>query len=306
MNAAAGSVEGQAQTQRQGLIYAVAAYGIWGIAPIYFVWVGFSAPLEILMHRVLWSVPLLVLLITVTGQWGDARGLSRRALLFLMATALLLSINWLTFIWAIQAQRISDASLGYFINPLVNVLLGGLFLRECLRPYQWLAVVVALLGVGVELWVQRSVPWLGLTLAFSFGFYGLLRKQVSVPAAIGLLVETTLMLPIALVFLFWLVSSEGMRPAMQVAQLAVGGVISVVPLVFFAAAALRLPLATLGFVQYLAPSCALMLAIFLYDEAVPEIRWVTFGFIWSALAIFSAENFLHLRKQRRLLRGGTA
>jgi chloramphenicol-sensitive protein RarD len=268
--------------------------------------VGFAAPLEILMHRVLWSVPLLVLLITVTGQWGDARGLSRRALLFLMATALLLSINWLTFIWAIQAQRISDASLGYFINPLVNVLLGGLFLRERLRPYQWLAVVVALLGVGVELWVQRSVPWLGLTLAFSFGFYGLLRKQVSVPAAIGLWVETTLMLPIALVFLFWLVSSEGMRPAMQVAQLAMGGVISVVPLVFFAAAALRLPLATLGFVQYLAPSCALMLAIFLYDEAVPEIRWVTFGFIWSALAIFSAENFLHLRKQRRLLRGGTA
>lgn len=306
MNTAAGSVEGQAQTQRQGLIYAVAAYGIWGIAPIYFVWVGFAAPLEILMHRVLWSVPLLVLLITVTGQWGDARGLSRRALLFLIATALLLSINWLTFIWAIQAQRISDASLGYFINPLVNVLLGGLFLRERLRPYQWLAVVVALLGVGVELWEQRSVPWLGLTLAFSFGFYGLLRKQVSVPAAIGLWVETTLMLPIALVFLFWLVSSEGMRPAMQVAQLAVGGVISVVPLVFFAAAALRLPLATLGFVQYLAPSCALMLAIFLYDEAVPEIRWVTFGFIWSALAIFSAENFLHLRKQRRLLRGGTA
>ena len=306
MNTAAGSVEGQAQTQRQGLIYAVAAYGIWGIAPIYFVWVGFVAPLEILMHRVLWSVPLLVLLITVTGQWGDARGLSRRALLFLMATALLLSINWLTFIWAIQAQRIADASLGYFINPLVNVLLGGLFLRERLRPYQWLAVGVALLGVGVELWVQRSVPWLGLTLAFSFGFYGLLRKQVSVPAAIGLWVETTLMLPIALLFLFWLVSSEGMRPAMQVAQLAMGGVISVVPLVFFAAAALRLPLATLGFVQYLAPSCALMLAIFLYNEAVPEIRWMTFGFIWSALAIFSAENLLHLRKQRRLLRGGTA
>ena len=258
------------------------------------------------MHRVLWSVPLLVLLITVAGQWNDARGLSRRALLFLMATALLLSINWLTFIWAIQAQRIADASLGYFINPLVNVLLGGVFLRERLRLYQWLAVAVALLGVGAELWVRHSLPWLGLILAFSFGFYGLLRKQVSVPAAIGLWVETTLMLPIALLFLVWLVSNEGMRPAIQVTQLALGGVISVVPLVFFAAAALRLPLATLGFVQYLAPSCALMLAIFIYDEAVPEIRWVTFGFIWSALVIFSAENFLHLRKHRKLLRGGTA
>ena len=126
------------------------------------------------------------------------------------------------------------------------------------------------------------------------------------PAAIGLWVETTLMLPIALLFLVWLVSNEGMRPAIQVTQLALGGVISVVPLVFFAAAALRLPLATLGFVQYLAPSCALMLAIFIYNEAVPEIRWVTFGFIWSALVIFSAENFLHLRKQRKLLQGGTA
>ena len=184
MNTDAGVVEEQARTQRQGLIYAVAAYGIWGVAPIYFVWVGFAAPLEILMHRVLWSVPLLVLLITVAGQWNDARGLSRRALLFLMATALLLSINWLTFIWAIQAQRIADASLGYFINPLVNVLLGGVFLRERLRLYQWLAVAVALLGVGVELWVRHSLPWLGLVLAFSFGFYGLLRKQVSVPAAI--------------------------------------------------------------------------------------------------------------------------
>lgn len=305
MNTAAGIVAEQ-RIQRQGLLFAVAAYGIWGFAPMYFVWVGFAAPLEILMHRVLWSVPLLVLLITVTGQWADVRGLSRRALLFLTATALLLSINWLTFIWAIQAQRIADASLGYFINPLVNVLLGGLFLRERMRAYQWLAVWVALLGVGAELWVQRSVPWLGLILAVSFGFYGLLRKQVSVPAAIGLWVETTLMLPIALLFLFWLVTNEGLRPVMQVAQLAMGGLFSVVPLVFFAAATLRLPLTTLGFVQYLAPSCALMLAIFLYDEAVPEIRWVTFGFIWSALVIFSAENFFHVRKQRRLMQGGIA
>ena len=177
------------------------------------------------------------------GNWAvgrRARGLSRRALLFLTATALLLSINWLTFIWAIQAQRIADASLGYFINPLVNVLLGGLFLRERMRPYQWLAVGVALLGVGAELWVQRSVPWLGLILAVSFGFYGLLRKQVSVPAAIGLWVETTLMLPIALLFLFWLVTNEGLRPVMQVAQLAMGGLVSVVPLVFFAAATVAL------------------------------------------------------------------
>ena len=294
-----GALEDDAEEQRAGLLYALIAYGIWGVAPMYFVWVGFAAPLEILMHRVLWSVPLLIVLISVTRQWDAALGLSRRELLFLLATALCLSANWFTFIWAIQAERISDASLGYFINPLINVLLGWTFLRERMRPLQWLAVLVALTGVCIELWVQRTLPWLGLTLALSFGFYGLLRKQVSVPAAIGLWVETTLMLPIALIFFCWLVSQQGLRPEFEIAQLALGGLISVVPLVFFAAAALRLPLTTLGFVQYLAPSCALMLAVFVFNETVPEIRWTTFAFIWSALLIFTMENLWNLRKRSR-------
>lgn len=291
----------EAAQQRKGLLFAVAAYGIWGVAPIYFVWVGFAAPLEILMHRVLWSVPVLVLLITVTGQWTAARALSRREVALLFVTALCLSANWLTFIWAIQAQRIADASLGYFINPLINILLGWVFLQERLRPLQWFAVAIALLGVGIELGVRQTMPWLGLTLALTFGFYALLRKQVSVPAAIGLWVETMLMLPIALLFLFWLLAQDGMRAAGQIMQLALGGVITVVPLVCFAAAALRLPLSTLGFVQYLAPSCALLLAVVVFNESVPQMRWVTFGFIWTALVVVSAENILNLRKQRRLL-----
>jgi chloramphenicol-sensitive protein RarD len=291
----------EAAQQRKGLLFAVAAYGIWGVAPIYFVWVGFAAPLEILMHRVLWSVPVLVLLITVTGQWTAARALSRRKVALLFVTALCLSANWLTFIWAIQAQRIADASLGYFINPLINILLGWVFLQERLRPLQWFAVAIALLGVGIELGVRQTMPWLGLTLALTFGFYALLRKQVSVPAAIGLWVETMLMLPIALLFLFWLLAQDGMRAAGQIMQLALGGVITVVPLVCFAAAALRLPLSTLGFVQYLAPSCALLLAVVVFNESVPQMRWVTFGFIWTALVVVSAENIFNLRKQRRLL-----
>jgi chloramphenicol-sensitive protein RarD len=291
----------EAAQQRKGLLFAVAAYGIWGVAPIYFVWVGFAAPLEILMHRVLWSVPVLVLLITVTGQWTAARALSRREVALLFVTALCLSANWLTFIWAIQAQRIADASLGYFINPLINILLGWVFLQERLRPLQWFAVAIALLGVGIELGVRQTMPWLGLTLALTFGFYALLRKQVSVPAAIGLWVETMLMLPIALLFLFWLLAQDGMRAAGQIMQLALGGVITVVPLVCFAAAALRLPLSTLGFVQYLAPSCALLLAVVVFNESVPQMRWVTFGFIWTALVVVSAENIFNLRKQRRLL-----
>ena len=291
----------EAAQQRKGLLFAVAAYGIWGVAPIYFVWVGFAAPLEILMHRVLWSVPVLVLLITVTGQWTAARALSRREVALLFVTALCLSANWLTFIWAIQAQRIADASLGYFINPLINILLGWVFLQERLRPLQWFAVAIALLGVGIELGVRQTMPWLGLTLALTFGFYALLRKQVSVPAAIGLWVETMLMLPIALLCLFWLLAQDGMRAAGQIMQLALGGVITVVPLVCFAAAALRLPLSTLGFVQYLAPSCALLLAVVVFYESVPQMRWVTFGFIWTALVVVSAENIFNLRKQRRLL-----
>lgn len=300
MSRSTGTLAAAAQ-QRKGLLFAVAAYCIWGVAPIYFVWVGFAAPLEILMHRVLWSVPVLVLLITVTGQWTAARALSRREVALLFVTALCLSANWLTFIWAIQAQRIADASLGYFINPLINILLGWVFLQERLRPLQWLAVAIALLGVGIELGVRQTMPWLGLTLALTFGFYALLRKQVSVPAAIGLWVETMLMLPIALLFLFWLLAQDGMRAAGQIMQLALGGVITVVPLVCFAAAALRLPLSTLGFVQYLAPSCALLLAVVVLNESVPHMRWVTFGFIWTALVVVTAENIFSLRKQRRLL-----
>ena len=300
MSQSTGALAGAAQ-QRKGLLFAVAAYGIWGVAPIYFVWVGFAAPLEILMHRVLWSVPVLVLLITVTGQWTAARALSRREVALLFVTALCLSANWLTFIWAIQAQRIADASLGYFINPLINILLGWVFLQERLRPLQWFAVAIALLGVGIELGVRQTMPWLGLTLALTFGFYALLRKQVSVPAAIGLWVETMLMLPIALLCLFWLLAQDGMRAAGQIMQLALGGVITVVPLVCFAAAALRLPLSTLGFVQYLAPSCALLLAVVVFNESVPQMRWVTFGFIWTALVVVTVENIFNLRKQRRLL-----
>jgi chloramphenicol-sensitive protein RarD len=288
-------------SERQGLMYAVAAYGFWGLAPMYFVWINYVPPLEVLMHRVLWSVPLLTLLITITKQWAGVWGLGRHEVAFLLVTALCLSINWGTFIWAIQAQRIADASLGYFINPLINVMLGRLFLGERMRPLQWLAIGVAFLGVNIELWTLGSVPWLGLTLAFSFGFYGLLRKQVSVPAAIGLWVETMLMLPIAGLFFVWLVSSDGLRPSVEIAQLALGGVISVVPLVLFAAAALRLSLTALGFVQYLAPSCALMLAVFLYHEPVADIRWLTFSFIWLALIIFSLENLFNMRQRRQAL-----
>lgn len=290
------ATESSGETQK-GLLFAVGAYGIWGIAPIYFVWVGFAGPLEILANRIVWAIPLLLLLLGLTKQWAGVWTLTRAQLAILVVTAVALSINWLTFIWAIQAEKIAEASLGYYINPLVNVILGWLFLQERMRPLQWLAIGVAAFGITTELVVQASVPWLGLTLAMSFGIYGLLRKKVNLPAVVGLFIETLLVLPIALGYLILLYLDQNPRTFVDGASLALGGVITVIPLVFFAAAATRLPLTTLGFVQYLAPTCALLLAIFLYDESVPAIRWFTFSMIWLAVVIFSVENLYQYRKR---------
>ena len=283
---------------RKGVLLALGAYGIWGFAPIYFVWVSFAQPLEVLAHRVVWGVPLLGVLLLVSGQWRGITELSRQAVGYLLVSSLFLSINWLTFIYAIQTERIAEASLGYFINPLVNILLGWLFLRERLRPVQWLAVSLVAIGVGLELIARASLPWLGLTLAFSFGLYGLLRKQVNVPAVVGLSIETIVLAPLAVGFLIWLGLSDGVRELEDILSLGLGGLVTVVPLVCFAAAAIRLPLTTLGFIQYLAPTCTLMLALFVYGETVPQERWLTFTLIWAALLLFSFEGFNRYRRYR--------
>tara|TARA_B100000767_G_scaffold271337_1_gene296765 strand:- start:1616 stop:2536 length:921 start_codon:yes stop_codon:yes gene_type:complete len=291
------SADDSLSENKKGLLFALGAYGVWGIAPIYFVWVGFAGPFEILANRIVWAIPLLLLLLGLTKQWAGVWKLTRSQLIILVATAAALSINWLTFITAIQAEKIAEASLGYYINPLVNVILGWLFLQERMRPLQWLAIGVAAFGVGTELVMQASVPWLGLTLAMSFGIYGLLRKLVNLPAVVGLFIETLLVAPIALGYLILLYRDHGTRTIFDGASLALGGVITVIPLVFFAAAATRLPLTTLGFVQYLAPTLTLLLAIFLYDETVPAIRWFTFSMIWLAVVIFSVENLYQNRKR---------
>ena len=272
MNAATG-LTGET---RKGIYFALGAYGIWGFAPIYFVWVSFAQPLEVLAHRVVWGVPFLGLLLLATGQWRDIAEHSRRAIGYLLVSALFLSINWLTFIYAIQTERIAEASLGYFINPLVNILLGWLFLRERLG----------------------RLPWLGLTLAFSFGLYGLLRKQVNVPAVVGLSIETIMLTPLAVGFLVWLGVNDGVREFNDILSLGLGGLVTVVPLVCFAAAAIRLPLSTLGFIQYLAPTCTLLLALFVYGENVPQERWLTFALIWAALLLFSFEGVYRYRRER--------
>ncbi len=289
--------------QRTGIWFALAAYGYWGVAPVYFKWVEFASPSEIVAHRVVWSVLLLAILIVVRRQLYTLRRLEKREVGWLAVSGVLVSINWGVFVWALHADRMLETSLGYYINPIVNVLLGSVFLSERLRAAQFAAVGIASLGVLNEIVAVGVVPWAGIALAVSFGFYGLVRKKLAVDSVVGLGVETLLLLPIALGYLGYLVITEEgtllYGTGSELALLAAGGLVTVFPLVCFAAAALRLPLTTLGFVQYLAPSITFGLAIFVYGEPFRLSQAVTFGCIWLALVIFSTEGLYHQRRNLR-------
>ena len=282
-----------------GAAYALVAMTIWGIAPVYFVIVGFAYPMEILSHRIFWSVPLLCLIISLIGQWGELSRLSFREYGFLFASSICLAINWLAFIVAISEEKIVETSIGYFINPLISIFLGWVFLKERLRYGQWIAVLFASGGVCWELYSDRLIPVFGLTLAVSFGIYGLLRKQVNLPAATGLLVECCFLLPLVLVFIYFFDVSSDLRSDEQFALLMLGGVITVVPLLFFTAATTRLPLVILGVIQYLAPSLSLLIAVLCYEEVVSNARWLTLIMIWLGLLIFSGEGFYQLFWDKR-------
>ena len=282
-----------------GAAYALVAMTIWGIAPVYFVIVGFAYPMEILSHRIFWSVPLLCLIRSLIGQWGELSRLSFKEYGFLFASSICLAINWLAFIVAISEEKIVETSIGYFINPLISIFLGWVFLKERLRYGQWIAVLFASGGVCWELYSDRLIPVFGLSLAVSFGIYGLLRKQVNLPAATGLLVECCFLLPLVLVFVYFFDVSSDLRSGEQFALLMLGGVITVVPLLFFTAATTRLPLVILGVIQYLAPSLSLLIAVLIYEEVVSNARWLTLIMIWLGLLIFSGEGFYQLFWDKR-------
>lgn len=287
-----------------GAVYALLAYTIWGVAPAYFVWVGAALPFEILAHRVLWSIPLLALLLTLTAQWQVLFRLDLRTLGALFVSGSLIGANWGVFIWAVDAGKILETSLGYYLNPLINVLFGVLLLRERLRVAQWLAVILAALGVSNEIWHLGALPWYGLLLAVTFALYGLVRKVTGVGPVVGLAVETALIGPLAMAYLFWIhtqalsVTANGEVTLLW--MLALGGLVTVVPLLCFTAAALRMPLSILGFFQYLAPTLSLLLAVFVYGEAFRAHQFVTFGLIWLALAVFSMEGWWYASSNRRV------
>lgn len=278
---------------RRGLWYALAAFVLWGIAPAYFKLIQQVPATEIIMHRIVWSGVLMVLVLGVTRRFIGWRYFREhpRVLGTLVLTSLLISGNWLTFVYAVNSGHMLDASLGYYINPLINVLLAVVFLGERLRPLQLAAVALATLGVAWQVIELGRLPWISLVLAVSFGFYGLLRKRVPLDALNGLGIETLLVTPIALICFaqLWTTGQAQfahVSPSLD-ALLIAAGVVTTVPLALFAAGAQRLPYTTIGFLQYISPSIGIVLAVGFYGESFGHARAVTFALIWLGLALFT-------------------
>ncbi|MDP2004437.1 MAG: EamA family transporter RarD [Rubrivivax sp.] len=278
-----------------GLVYALLAFGSWGLFPLYFALVAQVPPLEVVLHRSVWSLLLVLGVLAWQRRWawlGETLRQPKRVALF-ATSALLLASNWLVYVMAVQTGHVAEASLGYFINPLVNVLLGVLVLHERLRPLQWLSVAVAAAGVLWLTWQGGRLPWIALVLAGSFGVYGLLRKIAPLGALEGLALENLLLAPLAVpVLLWWSFLHDGVLatgPGSLIALLLLSGPLTALPLLWFAGAARRLKLATLGLVQYIAPTLQLMLAVWVFHEPFDSVRLVGFVMIWSALALVSAD-----------------
>ena len=284
-----------------GVVYASSAFLIWGISPIYWKALRSVPALEIILHRIVWSFFLLVPLIMIMRRWQEFVLVFRnlRTLCILLFTAIVVGGNWLLYIWAVNTDRLLQASLGYYINPLVNVLLGMVFLEERLRPPQILAVVMATVGVLYLTLYYGEFPWIALTLAFSFGLYGLIRKIAPVGALVGLTVETLLLSIPALIYLFYLDRlghGSIFRVSLKLDLMLMGcSVVTALPLLFFTLGARRLYLSTMGLLQYLAPSCMFVLAVFLFREPFTSAQVVTFILIWTALAVYSTDSVRYYR-----------
>jgi chloramphenicol-sensitive protein RarD len=290
-------------SDKKGVASAIGAYVLWGFLPVYWKTLQAVPALQILGHRMGWSFLFLAALVALRRE-GPALKTSatRRILLLYAAAACLLAINWGTYIWAVNAKRIVETSLGYYINPLVTVLLGVFFLRERLRPVQWLAVGSAGLGVAYLTWQYGTLPWVALVLAFSFGCYGLAKKIAPLGALHGLTIETAILLGPALGYLL-LVERKGTgafgHGEWEISLLlSLTGIVTALPLLLFAHAARRVSLATIGILQYISPTCGLLVGVCLYHEPFPRARFLGFAVIWLALLIYWAESWLRSKKLR--------
>lgn len=301
--------------ERRGVGYGIAAYGMWGLFPLFFTLLAFASPVEIVVHRVLWSLVVcagLLLAGQITGRGGaDLRALrSPRTTALLALAAFLLSLNWGIYVYAVVSRQVAQASLGYFINPLVTVLLGVLVLRERLRPAQWVAVGIGGVAVAVLTVDYGTLPWIAVSLAGSFGLYGLFKKTlgVSLGALAGLTGETLSLAPVAAGLLVWLELTDrghfSGNPPWQALLLVASGVVTVIPLLLFAAAARRVPLSTVGLLQYLTPVLQLLCAVVVLGEHMPPSRWIGFALVWTALAVLTADSLTASRGRARATEPG--
>lgn len=287
-----------------GVWAAATAYFLWGFFPIYWKWFASMHPAELTAHRVIWSLPFLLLLLPWRGTWDAYRRAltDRRQLLLHLLSGVLLSANWLLYIAAVLSGHILEASLGYFLLPLLNVALGFLILGERLRPGQWISVAIAAAGVAWRVWDVGHLPWIALAIAATFGGYGLLKKRSSLGPLSGLALETTVLFPVAAIFLGSLFAggTDTLRDQSWglAAALPSTGVVTAVPLLLFAFGAQRVSLATLGVLQYLAPSIKFILALALYHEPVTPGEWIAFACVWVALAVYTAEGWWFGRSRR--------
>jgi len=277
-----------------GIVYGIAAYASWGIFPLYFKTVAAVPSVEVLAHRALWSFVMLAVLVALLGRWPDTwlALRSRKLLLMLAISTLFIAANWLTFIYAVTSGHVLQASLGYFINPLVNVLLGVLFLRERLRPRQMLSIGLAVIGVLVLTALAGEVPWIALALALTFSLYALMRKLMPVNGLVSLTVETLFMAPIGLAYLGYLAAAAYSKPPglETFGLLILSGPITTVPLLFFGAAARRLRLSTMGFLQYISPTLQFLLAVLAFGEPFTSAQLFSFACIWVAILIYAVDS----------------
>ncbi|MBM7551913.1 EamA family transporter RarD [Thalassobacillus pellis] len=287
-----------------GAIYMAGAYTLWGFLPIYWKLVQEVSALAILGHRIVWSFVFMAIVVFCLRKWSAFKqevkktwGNKRSAITITLAS-IAISINWLTYIWAVNSDHVVEASLGYYINPLVSILLGMIFFKETFSRPQWLAFAFAAAGVGYMTYHFGSIPWVALLLAFSFGIYGLLKKTAGLNAMFGLTIETLIMTPIAAVYLLSLpVSWSAMDWFSMTAILLFGaGAATAIPLLLFAAGANRIPLSMVGFLQYIAPTIMLFIGVFLYHEPFTNVHLLSFILIWSGLAIYTYSRVKRLKK----------
>ncbi len=290
----------------KGIWYALGAYVIWGVFPIYWKWLHQVPALQVIGHRILWSFLFLSLVVIVTGKVRTLRSrLTGRILLVYLGAGLLLSANWLIYVWAVNADYIVESSLGYFINPLVSVVLGVVFLRERLRAFQWVPVAIAAGGVTYLTLLYGSLPWIALSLAATFGTYGLVKKLSPLGSLFGLTLETGLVfLPALAVLVYSETSGQGAfwHDGARVDLLLAGtGLVTTVPLLMFASAAQRIPLTMVGIMQYIAPTLQFLIGVWVFKEPFTPARLVGFALVWLALLLFWGEGFLNHRAQTRMV-----